>query len=176
MEDEVNPRPLQCTKTIMLCLSKIRSAAAKEGLLFPLTSMIGVVAPLLSDSPVFRQLQAQDILRTSFLPSISSSVLPFWRQEMCTAEARSVNRSGEPGAPSIQGTEQMASEVLDLLEQYGRHMTGSSDPRHSGWSGRASFSERVKDQVRQNTPIKMVLPSFPWKSVSGPSKSGRSYC
>jgi pyoverdine/dityrosine biosynthesis protein Dit1 len=62
---------------------------------------------------------------------------------------------------------QLAIKILDVLEGYSKHL--NVDP-HSGpeslWPGKFKFLDRVRRQVESNEPIKMILPSFPWKSVS----------
>jgi len=61
----------------------------------------------------------------------------------------------------------VAYDILNVIAQYGRHLYSSS---HSGdsesWLGKSTFVQRVRSQVEKNEPIRMILPAFPWKSVS----------
>ncbi|KAL8883135.1 MAG: hypothetical protein Q9192_007426 [Flavoplaca navasiana] len=45
-----------------------------------------------------------------------------------------------------------------------------ADSEGGHWAGRAEFSDRIRDQVNQRSPIKMVLPAFPWKSINNVDK------
>jgi pyoverdine/dityrosine biosynthesis protein Dit1 len=54
---------------------------------------------------------------------------------------------------------------MDVLETYGRHTGGSEADNHK-WLGRDKFFPRVEQFVKNRQPVKMILPSFPWKSVN----------
>lgn len=72
-----------------------------------------------------------------------------------------------PGKPSTQ----QAFKVLDVLQRYGQHIKDENDKSaHSMWLGRAKFLQKVEQQVEACQAIKMILPSFPWKSVNSIDK------
>ena len=60
----------------------------------------------------------------------------------------------------------VAHDILDVIQQYGRHIATlpGSDSFH--WLGRSKFLERIEAQIEKKEAIKMILPAFPWKSVS----------
>ena len=75
-----------------------------------------------------------------------------------------------PIIPRKPSTEQ-ASKILDVLQRYGQHIKDENDKSaHSTWPGRAKFLPKVEQQVEACQAIKMILPSFPWKSVNAVDK------
>ncbi|KAK4233577.1 pyoverdine dityrosine biosynthesis [Achaetomium macrosporum] len=59
----------------------------------------------------------------------------------------------------------VAHRIMDVLETYGRHTQSGGGDDHK-WLGRDKFFPRVEQYVRRQQPVKMILPSFPWKSVN----------
>ncbi|KAK4095799.1 hypothetical protein N658DRAFT_511763 [Parathielavia hyrcaniae] len=59
----------------------------------------------------------------------------------------------------------VAHKILDVLQSYGRHTESDGGDKHK-WLGRDKFFPRVERFVRAQQPVKMILPSFPWKSVN----------
>lgn len=60
----------------------------------------------------------------------------------------------------------LAHDILDVIQSYGQHLHVGSDAASGGaWIGKAMFVARVEKQVELDEPIKMIMPSFPWKSV-----------
>lgn len=57
----------------------------------------------------------------------------------------------------------VARDILDVIQQYGRHI---ATPDSFHWLGRSKFLERIEAQIEKKEAIKMILPAFPWKSVS----------
>lgn len=75
-----------------------------------------------------------------------------------------------PIIPRKPSTEQ-TSKILDVLQRYGQHVKDENDKSaHSMWPGRAKFLPKVEQQVEACQAIKMILPSFPWKSVNAVDK------
>ena len=66
----------------------------------------------------------------------------------------------ESSAPHV-----VAHKILDVLETYGRHAESDGGDNHK-WLGREKFFPRVEQYVRSQQTVKMILPSFPWKSVN----------
>lgn len=60
----------------------------------------------------------------------------------------------------------ITNAVLDILEQYGKHFHTESGHQQLEWIGRTKFFDMVYEQIITNQAIKMILPAFPWKSVS----------
>ena len=61
----------------------------------------------------------------------------------------------------------VAYDILNVIGKYGQHLHSSSESGESeGWLGKGTFVQRVRSQVEKNEPIRMILPAFPWKSVS----------
>ena len=58
-----------------------------------------------------------------------------------------------------------AEQILDALQSYGQHI-GSSVQCAIDWKGRDRFLPQIQRRVGMNKRIQMILPSFPWKSVS----------
>jgi len=54
---------------------------------------------------------------------------------------------------------------MDVLQVYGKH-TQSAGPDGHRWLGREKFLPRVEEQVRKQQTVKMIMPSFPWKSIN----------
>jgi hypothetical protein len=59
----------------------------------------------------------------------------------------------------------LTNKVLDIIESYGQHTGESASAAGSIWIGRTKFTPRVESFIRNLEPVKMFLPSFPWKSV-----------
>jgi pyoverdine/dityrosine biosynthesis protein Dit1 len=60
---------------------------------------------------------------------------------------------------------EVAHTILDVLQNYGRHIESEEGDHHT-WLGREMFFPRVMEYIKKQQPIKMILPSFPWKSVN----------
>ncbi|KAK4120749.1 hypothetical protein N657DRAFT_542630, partial [Parathielavia appendiculata] len=59
----------------------------------------------------------------------------------------------------------VAHKILDVLQSYGKHTEADGGDNHK-WLGREKFLPPVEQYVRSQQSIKMILPSFPWKSVN----------
>lgn len=62
----------------------------------------------------------------------------------------------------------VAFKILNIIQRYGQNLK-NPEPQVSAsedqWLGRAKFAPKVEFYVDAGLPIKMILPSFPWKSV-----------
>jgi pyoverdine/dityrosine biosynthesis protein Dit1 len=61
-------------------------------------------------------------------------------------------------------TARLASDILGVMTKYSQHL-GVELNISEAWAGKHIFLERVMRQIDCDEPVKMVLPSFPWKSV-----------
>ncbi|KAK8017819.1 glutamyl-tRNA(Gln) amidotransferase [Apiospora rasikravindrae] len=77
----------------------------------------------------------------------------------------------EPRPPTCP----LASRVLDVMASYSQHLTADGGSQRGYWPGKPRFMDRVQHQMEIGAPIKMILPSFPWKSVSVAPISPPSY-
>lgn len=70
--------------------------------------------------------------------------------------------------PSSTLSARVAHGVLDVIQSYGQHVFAEPKEKssHNAWLGRSTFKARVEKCIVQDQPIKMILPAFPWKSVS----------
>ncbi|KAI1633315.1 Pyoverdine/dityrosine biosynthesis protein-domain-containing protein [Biscogniauxia mediterranea] len=70
-------------------------------------------------------------------------------------------------ATPVQDFEQLASDILDVIQRYGQHLPPKDGEGHSGeWLGKPLFMGKVKEQLEKNQPVRLILPAFPWKSVN----------
>lgn len=54
-----------------------------------------------------------------------------------------------------------------MIQRYGKHIAPKDgEEHHTEWIGKPMFMEKVLSQLEKSEPIKMILPAFPWKSVS----------
>ena len=61
----------------------------------------------------------------------------------------------------------IAYKILDVIQRYGQHLKVEGETSEGApWGGRAMFAPKVESHIVAGQPIKMILPSFPWKSVS----------
>lgn len=68
--------------------------------------------------------------------------------------------------PTTEELEKLASDILDVLQRYGKHLAPADGDHSTGWIGKPLFVEKVMKQLEKDQPIRMILPAFPWKSVS----------
>ncbi|KAL0263384.1 hypothetical protein SLS55_002364 [Diplodia seriata] len=68
--------------------------------------------------------------------------------------------------PTTEELEKLASDILDVLQRYGKHLAPPDGDHSSGWIGKPLFVEKVMQQLEKNQPIRMILPAFPWKSIN----------
>ena len=69
-------------------------------------------------------------------------------------------------ATTLRTPDAVANDILDVLERYGQHLKTEADGiAPDVWLGKPMFKPGVLKQVKSNLPIRMILPSFPWKSV-----------
>ncbi|KAI9890315.1 MAG: hypothetical protein M1814_004225 [Vezdaea aestivalis] len=59
----------------------------------------------------------------------------------------------------------LSIQILDVIQRYGQHLKTENGPANA-WIGRSRFLPGVEAHVEANQPIKMILPSFPWKSIN----------
>lgn len=148
----------------------VGETASEEALPRALTWLLNRAAILIKSLPLVQQLQAAQNL-SSFIQRLVN-----WSTTLCWTPKTDLTSSLTPipVEATVSGhsdnIEHITGCILDLLEQYGRHTNQHTGSQDQVWIGRSNFSERVRRQVRQNTPIKMVLPSFPWKSINNCDK------
>ncbi|KAF2488791.1 Clavaminate synthase-like protein [Lophium mytilinum] len=75
-----------------------------------------------------------------------------------------------PGTPSLaeatitldldSPSAKLALRILEIIQQYGQNSNSSEIP----WAGKAKFLPFVEKYVKNNEPVRMVLPAFPFKS------------
>ncbi|KAI9809386.1 MAG: hypothetical protein M1827_006898 [Pycnora praestabilis] len=70
-------------------------------------------------------------------------------------------------APPPRTDEQLAEDIVDVLERY---RISARDKALQAFPGRSSFLAVVKERVESNKPVHMVLPAFPFKSPNKHSK------
>ncbi|KAF2850861.1 hypothetical protein T440DRAFT_395914 [Plenodomus tracheiphilus IPT5] len=73
--------------------------------------------------------------------------------------------------PSLQletkQVEQLASDVLDVIQRYGQHIAPKDGEQHQvEWIGKPMFMAKVMSQLEKGEAVKMILPAFPWKSIN----------
>ncbi|KAJ2998446.1 hypothetical protein NUW58_g319 [Xylaria curta] len=67
----------------------------------------------------------------------------------------------------IQDLDKLASDILDIVQRYGKHLSSSNDEGHSAeWLGKPLFMSKVQAQLQRGQAIRLILPAFPWKSVN----------
>ncbi|KAF0327129.1 hypothetical protein K4K61_003356 [Colletotrichum sp. SAR11_59] len=67
--------------------------------------------------------------------------------------------------PEASSETEIAHKIMDIFQSYGRHILPEGETEHT-WIGRKMFLPRVEQYIRDNVPIKMIIPSFPWKSIN----------
>lgn len=69
---------------------------------------------------------------------------------------------------TIQDQDQLASDILDIIQRYGQHLPSQDDGLNNSatWLGKHLFMDKVKAQLAKNQAIRMILPAFPWKSIN----------
>ncbi|KAI9765808.1 MAG: hypothetical protein M1840_007090 [Geoglossum simile] len=60
----------------------------------------------------------------------------------------------------------LALQVLDIIQRYGQNVA----PHDIPWAGKIKFLPFVEEYVKNNKPVKMVLPAFPFKSPNRKDK------
>lgn len=74
--------------------------------------------------------------------------------------------------PSPLDPSQQAHRIIDVLEQYRMHTSKSILQK---WAGRSRVNDQVLGFIRQDVPVKLVLPAFPFKSPNRLHKTLGSY-
>ncbi|KAF2805280.1 Clavaminate synthase-like protein [Mytilinidion resinicola] len=54
----------------------------------------------------------------------------------------------------------LALRIIDIIQRYGQNSSSSDIP----WAGKVKFLPLVEKYVKNNEPVRMVLPAFPFKS------------
>ena len=68
--------------------------------------------------------------------------------------------------PERASTE-IAFRILDIIQSYGQNLGDDEVSKtQKTWLGREKFAPKVEQHVEAGQPIRMILPAFPWKSVS----------
>lgn len=101
--------------------------------------------------------------------SLSGLQLGYDIKEKIHTEIRAVEIT-PPDTPSrsatpVQDLDQLASNVLDVIQRFGQHLP-SADAPDGGWLGKPLFMGKVKAQLEKNQAIRLIMPAFPWKSVN----------
>lgn len=157
---------MSLTDLISSHISKIFGVAIFRILRMFTKQMAKSVAQNLQEHAVSNQPETLNVMRlvvwtlTSILDLLCT---PFWKRP---SRCASMTSCGQTTISQERSADQVSSDVLNLLEYYGRHTIGSANSENSEWIGKAQFFDQVRSQIRRNDPIKMVLPAFPWKSVS----------
>ena len=74
-----------------------------------------------------------------------------------------LSKTTVPERPSTE----IAFWILDIIQSYGQNLGDDEVSKtQKTWLGRATFAPKVEHHVEAGQPIKMILPAFPWKSVS----------
>lgn len=60
----------------------------------------------------------------------------------------------------------LALQILDIIQRYGQNIS----PKDIPWAGKTKFLPFVEDYVKNNEPVRMVLPAFPFKSPNRKDK------
>src|SRR6185437_10554331 len=83
-------------------------------------------------------------------------------------EAREVELTPPATPPSDKEHDQLASDILDIVQRYGQHLApANGESEHAGeWLGKPLFMDKVKAQLEKGQAIRLILPAFPWKSVN----------
>jgi len=69
--------------------------------------------------------------------------------------------------PKTEQLGKLASQILDVIQRYGQHIAPKDgEEHHKEWIGKPMFMTKVLHQLEKSEPVKMILPAFPWKSVS----------
>ncbi|KAJ8114760.1 hypothetical protein OPT61_g3437 [Boeremia exigua] len=85
--------------------------------------------------------------------------------QVVTAEVSDVSSSEQEASAPTSGTEETATNVLRIIEQYGLNYE-----RTGTWDGFETFFPIVLGQVSRGEPVKMLLPGFPFKSPNSRDK------
>jgi len=64
-------------------------------------------------------------------------------------------------------TAKLALQILNIIQRYGQNTSPSDVP----WAGKARFLPVVERYVKNNDPVRMVLPAFPFKSPNRVDKT-----
>lgn len=79
-----------------------------------------------------------------------------------------------PATPTLEGedlfdrpTAKRALQILNIIQRYGQNTAPSDIP----WAGKARFLPVVEQYVKNNEPVRMVLPAFPFKSPNRVDKT-----
>ncbi|PNP78552.1 hypothetical protein FNYG_08100 [Fusarium nygamai] len=70
-----------------------------------------------------------------------------------------------PAQPHLWAPHDKAQRILDVLETYGRHIQPDGEG-NCKWLGRERCFAHVAQHVKDQRPVRMILPSFPWKSIN----------
>ncbi|KAL2167580.1 hypothetical protein VTG60DRAFT_1091 [Thermothelomyces hinnuleus] len=70
--------------------------------------------------------------------------------------------------PVNKDLDQLASDILDVVQRYGQHLppAGSDGNSSNEWLGKPLFMGKVKAQLERGQAIRLILPAFPWKSIN----------
>ncbi|KAF2848073.1 Clavaminate synthase-like protein [Plenodomus tracheiphilus IPT5] len=79
-----------------------------------------------------------------------------------------------PATPAIEEedlfdrpTAKLALQILNIIQRYGQNTAPSDIP----WAGKVRFLPAVEQYVKNNDPVRMVLPAFPFKSPNRVDKT-----
>lgn len=84
-----------------------------------------------------------------------------------------VSVSTETALVPEKASTKVAFKILDIIQRYGQNLINpelEGSTSKDQWLGRAKFAPKVELYVEAAQPIKMILPSFPWKSVNDAPK------
>ncbi len=104
------------------------------------------------------------------------STLPTTVQDVPPAELEALDLPPLPASPTIvqdiaevestPTATNIAETVLKVLQRYGKHLNESIASTGEEWVGKTKFLPHVQGFIERGEPVKMILPAFPWKSVS----------
>ena len=141
--------------------------------------------PLRSTSPVLKSDTSSDFeddkvelkklsaeLPASFETTVTVQEIPLTpiatpkRSNSPVNEKISLSISSEATIVPGRASTEVAFRILDVIQSYGQNLGDEEASKtEKQWLGRAKFAPKVEQHVEAGQPIRMILPSFPWKSV-----------
>jgi Pyoverdine/dityrosine biosynthesis protein len=81
-------------------------------------------------------------------------------------ETPATSSEQESAAAFENPSAKLALQVLNIIQRYGQNVA----PHDAPWAGKMKFLPFVEEYVKNNKPVKMVLPAFPFKSPNRKDK------
>ncbi|KAH7394736.1 Pyoverdine/dityrosine biosynthesis protein-domain-containing protein [Pyrenochaeta sp. MPI-SDFR-AT-0127] len=150
----------QIQKLILTALSDAISSSVpiKSDVKKPLSEWAGQTTELQSSLESFEKVREDPVKSEDAAGGLEEEKMQFIDSGVATSE--------EERPPTVQRLEQLASDILDIIQRFGKHLhsqgEGETQPE---WIGKPLFMDKVLKQLEQGQAIKMILPAFPWKSM-----------